>query len=135
MAEFNQVTETFAVSGQLTAGDLKAAAEKGFKTIICNRPDGEERGQPTIDDLKIEAENLGLVFLAVPFSGAPSPEIADQQKILMDSTTGPVLAYCRTGTRSIMAWALAFRGENRRDEILSQAATAGYDLRGLANHL
>ncbi|MEO1405974.1 MAG: TIGR01244 family sulfur transferase [Pseudomonadota bacterium] len=132
MADFRAVTDAFSVSSQLTIEDLKLAAERGFKTIICNRPDNEERGQAEIATLKAEAESLGLRFLVLPFSGGPTPEIADQQGILIANAENPVLAYCRSGTRSIAAWALSQRGTGQRDTILNQAADAGYDLRSLA---
>ncbi|MEM9670416.1 MAG: TIGR01244 family sulfur transferase [Pseudomonadota bacterium] len=135
MTEFKSVTETFAVASQLSEQDIAAAYEEGFRTIICNRPDGEEHDQPKIEALKSKAEALGMTFLALPFSGAPSPTIADQQSDLINNAAQPVLAYCRSGTRSIMAWAVSQRGENRRDEILNSAAKAGYDLRGIADIL
>lgn len=136
MAAFRQVTDTFYVASQLQVSDLAEAKAAGFATIICNRPDHEGGPeQPTIDTMAAEAKALGLTFLALPFAGAPSAEIAGQQGSLIEAANTPVLAYCRSGTRSITAWALAQRGEGRSEDILQAAQTAGYDLSGLANLL
>ncbi|MEM6901369.1 MAG: TIGR01244 family sulfur transferase [Pseudomonadota bacterium] len=135
MADIRKVTDTFSVASQLTKSDIDQAAALGFKTIICNRPDNEDFQQPDIASLKIHAETVGLIYLALPFSGAPPLEIVDQMGELIENTEKPVLAYCRSGTRSITAWALSQRGTNQRELILKQAADAGYDLRGLASAL
>lgn len=135
MVDIRAVTGSFAVAPQLTADDLGLIAEQGFKTVICNRPDDEEVGQPGITEMKTKAEALGLTFLALPFAGAPSLQIADQQGDLVENAQEPILAYCRSGTRSITAWALSQRGAGKRDEILEAAANAGYDLCGLASAL
>ncbi|MEM6410881.1 MAG: TIGR01244 family sulfur transferase [Pseudomonadota bacterium] len=135
MADFRKVTDNFSVAPQLTKSDVNKAASLGFKTIICNRPDNEDFEQPDIASLKTHAEAAGLTYLALPFSGAPAVEIADQMGELIENAEKPVLAYCRSGTRSITAWALSQRGTNQRDLILKQAADAGYDLRGLAGAL
>ena len=136
MADIRNVTETFAVAPQLEVTDLALIKAAGFKTILCNRPDGESGPeQPGIEILKKAAEDLDLTFLALPFSGMPSSEIATQQGALIASADAPVLAYCRSGTRSITAWALAQAGQNKGPEIIEAAANAGYDLSGLATHL
>ncbi|MEO9968848.1 MAG: TIGR01244 family sulfur transferase [Hyphomonadaceae bacterium] len=136
MAEIRNVTEHFAVAPQLEVTDLEIAKAAGFKTIICNRPDGESGpDQPTTQIMQETAEALGLVFLALPFSGMPSPEIANQQAALIDSSPTPVLAYCRSGTRSITAWALSQSGQGQADAIIEAASDAGYDLSGLRSHL
>lgn len=136
MTDFRKVTDTLSVSPQIDIPDLAAAKTAGFKTILCNRPDTEGGpDQPSIADLQKEAESLGLHFLALPFSGSPSPEIAGQQGALIAAAEKPVLAYCRSGTRSITAWALSQAGQGRRDAILQAANTAGYDLSGLSSYL
>ncbi|MEO0882025.1 MAG: TIGR01244 family sulfur transferase [Pseudomonadota bacterium] len=132
MADFRTVTPSFSVAPQLGLEDIDRAADQGFKTILCNRPDNEDIRQPTIAELSERAETHGLTFLALPFAGAPALEIADQQGALIAHADAPVLAYCRSGTRSITAWALSQRGTGMREEILQQAWEAGYDLRGIA---
>lgn len=136
MTDFRKVTDAFSVAPQIGLEDIDAAKAAGFRTLICNRPDGEGGpGQPLIADMKAHAESLGLTFLALPFAGAPSAQIAAQQGALIDSAEKPVLAYCRSGTRSITAWALSQSGQGHAKSIISAAADAGYDLSSLGNAL
>ncbi|MGE0663214.1 MAG: TIGR01244 family sulfur transferase [Hyphomonadaceae bacterium] len=132
MSEFKPVTPDFAVAGQLKRGDAARAAAEGFRTLLVNRPDGEDFGQPKWADIKAEAEAAGLAVRAIPFSGVPAPAIVAETATALDEAKGPVLAYCRTGTRSITAWALAqaLSGIRRPDEIIALAEKAGYDLSG-----
>lgn len=136
MSDFRKVTDTFSVASQLGLADLAIAKAEGFKTIICNRPDAEDgEDQPTIESMQAEAESLGLSFLALPFAGGPSPEIARQQGELIEAADQPVLAYCRSGTRSITAWALSQSGQGKGTQIIEAARNAGYDLSGLTSYL
>jgi len=136
MVDIRNVTEHFSVAPQIQIDDLEAIKAAGFKTIICNRPDHESGPeQPGIESMQAAAEGLGFVFLALPFSGMPAPEIASQQGTLIAASAAPVLAYCRSGTRSITAWALSQSGQGRADVIIKEAAEAGYDLTGLQDHL
>jgi len=136
MSDFRKVTDHFSVTPQLQVSDLLAAKLAGFKTIICNRPDDEGGpDQPSIAEMQKEAESLGLGFLALPFAGMPSAEIAGQQGALIEAADAPVLAYCRSGTRSITAWALSQAGQGQSARIIAAGAQAGYDLTGLASFL
>ncbi|OQW57816.1 MAG: hypothetical protein A4S17_04170 [Proteobacteria bacterium HN_bin10] len=130
MAEFKRVTPGFSVAGQLTPADVALAAAAGYKTIVANRPDGEDFGQSNAAEIKALAEAAGLEFRNLPFAGPPPPAIVAETAMLLDEAKSPVLAYCRTGTRSITAWALAeaLAGRRRPDEIIALAAKAGYDL-------
>lgn len=133
MSEFKRVTPDFSVAAQLEPGDIARAAEAGFRTVIINRPEGEEPGQPKVEMMKAEAEAAGLEFKTLAFSGLPpSPAIVAETAVLLDEAKGPVLAYCRTGRRSITAWAMAeaLAGNRRPDEIIALAEKAGYDLSG-----
>lgn len=133
MTEFKRVTEGFSVAGQLEAGDIARAAAEGYRLIVINRPEGEEPSQPRAAEMKAEAEAVGLGFRSIPFSGLPpSPAVVAETAALLDGANGPVLAYCRTGRRSITAWAMAeaLAGTRRPDEIIALALKAGYDLRG-----
>lgn len=136
MADFRKVTDDLSVSPQLHPDDLPAVKAAGFKTLICNRPDFEGgEDQPSIEELQQGAGSLGLAFLALPFAGMPSDEIAGQQGALIEAAEKPVLAFCRSGTRSITAWALSHAGQGDADRIIEQARAAGYDLSGLAPRL
>jgi sulfide:quinone oxidoreductase len=137
MAQFCRVTPTFSVAAQISADDIARAAAEGFRAIIINRPDGEEPGQPLTSDMKAAAEALGLSFHVEPFSGAPPPAVVAETAEILDAAPGPVLAYCRTGRRSIMAWAMAtaLGGHSTPDEIIAAAKGAGYDLEGVREAL
>lgn len=129
MAEIRRVTDGFAVAPQITEADVQAIADAGFKTIVANRPDGEGGiDQPRMGAIRTKAEALGLTFVAIPFSGAPTPEILERFNAALAEAPSPVLAYCRTGTRSITAWALTHAGQGAGDDIVDAAAGAGYDL-------
>lgn len=133
MSEFKRVTPDFAVAAQLSADDIARAATEGFTTIIVNRPDGEQPGQPSTNEIKAAALAAGLNFKAIPFQGLPpAPAIVMETAAALDEAKGPVLAYCRSGTRSITAWALAqaLAGSHTPDEIIALAQKAGYDLSG-----
>ncbi len=133
MSEFKPVTPDFAVAAQLGTDDVARAAAQGYKTIIVNRPDNETPGQPSANEIKSAAEAAGLHFKAIPFSGLPpAPAVVMETAQALDEAKGPVLAYCRSGTRSITAWALAqaLAGSHTPDEIIALAQKAGYDLSG-----
>jgi uncharacterized protein (TIGR01244 family) len=132
MTEFRQVTPDFSVAGQMDATDVARAAELGFKTIVNNRPDREQPNQPSGAEIKAAAEALGLTYRSLPYAGQTPPGVVAETAMLLEQASAPVLAYCRTGTRSIKAWALAMAlsGTIRPDEIIAMAARAGYDLEG-----
>lgn len=132
MTEFRSVTPEFAVAGQITLDDVRRAAAEGFKVLVCNRLEGEDPGQPTETEMMAAAAAAGLRYVALPYAGQPPPGIVAETATLLDETNGPVLAYCRTGKRSITAWALAqaLSGTRRPDEIIALAGKAGYDLDG-----
>jgi uncharacterized protein (TIGR01244 family) len=133
MTEFRTLTPDFAVaSSQLQVEDVARAAAEGFKLIVCNRPDKEEPGQPSEAEIKAAAQEAGLDFRSLPYRGPTPPGIVAETALMLDETSVPVLAYCRTGNRSIMAWAFAqaLSGGQRPDDIIALAAKAGYDLEG-----
>lgn len=133
MAVFRRVTPDFAVAAQLTVEDIARAAVEGFATIVNNRPEGEAGDQLTGADAEAAARAAGLAYRALPFSpGPPPPAVLAETADLLDAAKGPVLAYCRTGTRSVTAWAMAqaLAGTRRPEEIIALAAGAGYDLSG-----
>ena len=129
MLDIRKVTDGFAVAPQIDEQDVSAIAEAGYKTLIANRPDGEGGiDQPRMGAIRTQAEALGLTFVAIPFSGAPTRDILERFGAALAEAPAPVLAYCRTGTRSITAWALTHGGQGMADEIVGAAAGAGYDL-------
>lgn len=130
MAEIRHVTDTFSVAPQLNAEDFPAIQAAGFRTVICNRPDGETPDQMSAGEAEARALAAGLVFRSIPFSGPPGPDQVEATAKVLKDLPGPVLAYCRTGTRSITVWAhaQARSGAPSADEIVELARGAGYDL-------
>lgn len=131
------VTEDFSVAEQLTADDVDVLAAAGYKTIICNRPDGEAAGQPPVYEIQGAAEDHGLVFRYIPVvSGQLSMQDIAQFTEALDESPAPVLAFCRSGTRSIQLWGLVkgLKGMPP-EEIVERGAALGYDLRGVAGWL
>jgi uncharacterized protein (TIGR01244 family) len=132
-----QVTDDFSVASQITPDDVDALAAAGFKTIICNRPDGESAGQPVCAEIQGAAQDHGIVFHNIPVvSGQLSLEDIAAFTEALDESPAPVLAYCRSGTRSIQLWGLArgLRGMPPED-IVRLGAQAGFDLSGVAGWL
>ena len=133
---FHTVTPSFSAYGQVTTADLQAAVDQGFKSLIINRPDGEDPGQPTAAETMAAAQALGLEVRFIPLiSGQLTPEHVDQTSAALAELPQPVLAHCRSGMRSTTLWALAQRGAMSADDIIDAAARAGYDLNGLRRHL
>ncbi len=132
MADIRQVTAEFAVAPQLELDDFAEVAAQGFTHIINNRPDGEAPGQPTSAEADAAAKAAGLTYIHAPFVGQPTAE-AVKAAIAAGAKT---LAYCRSGTRSVTAWALAQANAGANaDDIVRSAANAGYNLAPMAGLL
>ncbi|MEQ1938846.1 TIGR01244 family sulfur transferase [Mesorhizobium sp. CN5-321] len=105
--EYRQISEDYSVSGQIEPQDVEAIKAAGFRSIICNRPDDEQPGQPAHDAIKAAAEAAGLGFRYVPvISGQMTMDNVDEQAGALDSLDGPVFAYCRSGARSTNLYGL-----------------------------
>lgn len=101
-----QLSDRFFVSGQVDPSEMDTLSTEGFTTIICNRPDGEDPGQPTAEEVKSAAEKAGLQFYFVPFDPMnPNPQMVPDFQAAWESSEGKVLAYCRSGNRSSRLWA------------------------------
>ena len=126
---FRTIDETLLVAGQITPEDIATAAGQGVRTIINNRPDGEQPGQPASAEIEaaVKAAGLGYVHIPVDHSGFSMEQIEAMTAAL--AQPGPALAFCRSGTRSTFLWALA-RGlaGDEPAEIAAKAANAGYDV-------
>jgi len=134
-AMFKTVTPEFSVAPQLGPNDFAEAAAAGYRLIINNRPDGESPGQLTAEQARAAAEAAGLGYLHIPIS-APTDEAVAAVAEALQSNPGPILAYCRSGTRSITLWALAQARAGADSEGLIEAAgEAGYDLSALRGRL
>ena len=130
--DIRKVDEQFAVAPQLQVSEMQALAVAGYTTVMCNRPDGEEPGQPPLGELQAAAEAAGLSFHHVPVAGGQFPkEALDEFARIRRNSDGPVLAYCRTGTRCMTMETLSNPMGLSVDERLDRASNAGYDLSGL----
>ncbi|ADL00043.1 bifunctional protein tyrosine phosphatase family protein/NAD(P)/FAD-dependent oxidoreductase [Brevundimonas subvibrioides] len=133
---FKALTPSLSVSPQLSEADVAQAARDGFRAIIDNRPDGEEPGQPSAAEMQALAASHGMGFAHVPTVGGKisDGDVAGMADALM-RLDGPILAYCRTGTRSTTLWALTQAGAQPADALIATAAGAGYDLSALRTRL
>ncbi|WP_375250876.1 TIGR01244 family sulfur transferase [Sphingomonas sp.] len=127
------IDDRIAVAPQIRPDDVPAIAAAGYVAIVNNRPDGEEAGQPSGDEIRVAAEAAGLSYTAIPVThaGFSWPQVEAMIAALSEAS-GPVLAYCRSGTRSCNLWALSAAGLGAdADELTAKAAGAGYDLAAL----
>lgn len=134
--DIRRIDDGVAVTPQIAAADIPAIAEAGFRAIICNRPDGEERGQPAFDEVRAAAAEAGIEIRFQPvMSGAVTDADADAFAANLGDLPGPVLAYCRSGTRCAALWALARSRDLPVEQVLEATRRAGYEMAGLAPRL
>jgi uncharacterized protein (TIGR01244 family) len=128
-----KIDEQISVAPQIAPEDVAAFAEAGFKAIVNNRPEGEELGQPTGAIIRAAAEAAGLAYTEIPVTHAGfSATQVEAMAEAIEAAGGPVLAYCRSGTRSCNLWALAEASRGGEpDALTAKAAGAGYDISGI----
>jgi len=133
MTEFRHVTDELSVAPQISIEDVAEAKRQGFKAIICNRPDAEDPAQPSAAEMAAAAKAAGLTYAHIPVRGSPGPAEVEAMRQAVEAAEGPVLAYCRSGTRSITTWSIgqAMSGARSRGELLGLGRAAGYDLSGV----
>ena len=133
MTDFRKVTDDFAVAPQITVEDVRRAAAEGYTLLINNRPEGESPDQTPGAEIEAAARAAGMDYAFIPITGGPTADQVRQETALLAEATGPVLAYCRSGTRSIVTWSIgqASAGVRPRDELVSLGRDAGYDLSGV----
>lgn len=127
---FRKLTDTVFASPQIGLAEVQAAAEQGITLIVNNRPEGESDDQTPGAEIEAAARAAGLGYVAIPVThaGFSEGQVTALAKAL-EETSGPVLAYCRSGTRSTLLWALAQASRGADPEVLAeQAAGAGYDI-------
>ena len=131
-----KIDERTYVSGQVDPADLPAIKAAGVAMIVNNRPDGEVPGQPAAAAIETAARAAGLDYRFIPVASGFSADQVDAMTEALDAADGPVLAFCRSGTRSTFLWALArTRQGEEAEELMRNAAAAGYDLRPIAAYL
>ena len=131
------ITPGLSVTEQIAPQDIAALAEAGFRSILCNRPDGEGPDQPSFAEIEATTKAAGLQAAYLPIvAGKVSDQEATAFGALMDSLPKPVLAFCRTGTRSATLWSLSEGGRGRPlPEILAATKAAGYDMAGVVRRI
>lgn len=132
MTQVRFVTDRFAVASQFRPEDFELLKAEGVVSVINNRPDGEEPGQATAAENAAAAKAAGIAYTHIPFGGMPTPEQARATHEAIEAAGGLVIAHCKSGTRSMRAWALgAAQAGKPVDEIVQMAADAGTDLEGI----
>ena len=134
MSDFRQLSETVFASPQIDIADLETAKAAGVTLIVNNRPDGEEPSAPQGAEIEAAANALGLDYVAIPidhsgFSHEQIDAMGEAIKSAEQSANGATLAYCRSGTRSTLLWALAQAKAGQAPEAIARAGMeAGYDV-------
>ena len=128
-----KIDETISVAPQIAPEDIAMLAEQGFGFVINNRPDGEESDQPSGAAMRAAAEAAGLGYAEIPtVMSAMTREQVEAMAAALAAADKPVLAFCRSGTRSCNLWALAEASRGGDPEALTaKAAAAGYDISGI----
>jgi sulfide:quinone oxidoreductase len=134
MAKLTQIADGVFVSGQIMPDEVAGLAAQGIRTIVNNRPDGEEPGQPSAEEVRNEAEKAGLAYVRIPVTmGAiEAADVAAMDRAIRESPK-PVLAHCRSGTRSYLLWAAAqvVNDGASAPEFVARGAAQGFDLSAL----
>ena len=127
---FRKLDDAVSVAGQITPEDVAEAARLGFAAIVNNRPDDEQPGQPSGAEIEAAAKANGLSYRAIPITHAGfSTNQVEAMQAALGEAKGPLLAFCRSGTRSTLVWALArSRMGDDAAELSAKAEAAGYDL-------
>ncbi|MEO0462304.1 MAG: TIGR01244 family sulfur transferase [Pseudomonadota bacterium] len=130
MSDFRQLSDSVFASPQIDEDDIAAAKDLGVGLIVNNRPDGEEPSAPQGEEIEAAARAAGMDYVAIPIGhGSFSHVQVDEMIAVMQNADGATLAYCRSGTRSTLLWALAqARTGESPESIASAAAKAGYDI-------
>ena len=134
---FRQLDDKTLVSGQIGPEEVAGLKQAGVTMIVNNRPDGEDPGQPLAAEIEAAAREAGIAYRFVPIRRGPGPaDVEEMQDVMRQSGDGKLLAFCRSGTRSTFAWALARREEGAdREDIERRAAEAGVNLGPIAHLL
>lgn len=134
MREPKPITDRLFVTPQPSKTDIRRFAEQGFRTIINNRPDGEDPGQLAAAEAKAEAERAGMHYVHLPVrTGAIAASDVEAFHRALRESPQPVVAHCKTGTRSYLLWGAGEAMSGKRDaaDVVTQASAAGYDLSSL----
>lgn len=130
--DMRQITPDFFAAPQISPEDMSAIAAAGITRIVCNRPDVEVPPSHQAAAIEAAARSAGLEFAVQPLTHQTmTPDVIATNHALLSDAPGPVLAYCASGTRSTVAWALAAAKDLPVDDIIAAARNGGYDLSNL----
>ncbi|CTQ51120.1 TIGR01244 family sulfur transferase [Jannaschia donghaensis] len=134
--DLRPLDDTTFAAPMIDPSDMPALAEAGVTTVICNRPDAEVPPSHRTAAMQSAAEAAGMTYVFNPIAGmALTVDAVEEQADAIDGADGKVVAYCASGTRSTILWALAQAGRRSADDILAATAAAGYPLDGLRNQI
>lgn len=130
MSDFRQLSDGIWASPQITLADVETAAGAGFALVINNRPEGESTDQTPGEEIATAVRAAGMDYCAIPVSpGGFTRDQVEQMAKAIGAARGPVLAYCRSGTRSTLLWSLVRAAEGQDPQAIADAALrAGYDI-------
>ncbi|NOD46940.1 MULTISPECIES: TIGR01244 family sulfur transferase [unclassified Ruegeria] len=130
--EIRPITPRYAVSPQITVDDVPAIAAAGFVKVICNRPNVEVPPTMRSDAIGDAVRAAGMEYEVLELTHQTmTPENVQRQRDMAENCSGPVLAYCASGTRCSVIWALGQCEHMSTDDILTATTNAGYQLDGL----
>ncbi|HDZ38987.1 MAG TPA: TIGR01244 family phosphatase [Marinobacter sp.] len=131
--DIRKIDDVISVAPQIMPADVAEAARLGFRTLVANRPNQEEPGQPAMADIEAAARENGMAWVYMPVaSGNVTDADVDHFAEMIQESEKPVLAFCRTGTRCTVLWALSAARDTPARDVLVKASTAGYDMSSLA---
>ncbi|MBF9022650.1 TIGR01244 family phosphatase [Rhodobacterales bacterium FZCC0069] len=134
--EIKTINAEISVAPQITPDEVQKLADQGFRALICNRPDGEAADQPNFSEIEAAAKKAGLEIRNLPIvSGKVSDQDAADFGAAMQELPRPILAYCRTGTRSATLWSLSQANRMSVADILAATKAAGYDMGGVVRRI
>ncbi|QSP93809.1 TIGR01244 family phosphatase [Marinobacter salinisoli] len=134
--DIRKIDDTISVAPQISVDDVAEIARLGYKTLVANRPDQEEFGQPPMSDIEAAAQEHGLAWVYMPVaSGNITDQDVDQFAPMIRDADKPVLAFCRSGTRCTVLWALSAARNGGVQDIFTKARNAGYDITALTPRL
>ena len=129
MSSFHKLSSSVLASPQIAPADIEAARAEGVRLVINNRPDGEAPDQPSGSEIEAAARAAGMDYRAIPVTGGFDEGQVRAMAEALANADGKVLAYCRSGTRSTLLWALAQAACGADPQAIANAAAdAGYDV-------
>jgi uncharacterized protein (TIGR01244 family) len=136
MTMAHRLDEQTLVAGQIAPADVAGLKAEGVTMIVNNRPDGEDVGQPKSAEIEQAASDAGIEYRHVPIARGMGPsDVEAMRRAIHGAGDGKLFAFCRSGNRSALAWAVAKSEDGMsRDELERLLGDAGFNL-GPVSHL